>query len=172
MTGRNILKYLIFVFAFSACSKNQTVLQPTVNIGNVYFVSDTSMKKMEGIYAVNSGTTGYGNQWVCKVSKYRVSFFSNQNGIFMILKYGVDPSDSSLKFSGFWRFSEDVTQGLVNFVLPKAEAIAFLKTGDISKLTLNGNIISAAGSSSPISFSFSKSFNVSKNIFGECRYLQ
>ena len=145
--------------AFFACSKNQTVLQPDVNIGNVYFVSDTSMKKMEGIYAVNSGTTGYGNQWVCKVSKYRVSFFSNQDGIFMILKYGINPADSSLKFSGFWRFSEDVTQGLVNFVLPKAEAIAFLKTGNISTLTLNGNIISQGGASSPISLNFSKPFS-------------
>ena len=159
MTGRNVLKYLIFLLAFFACSKNQTVLQPDVNIGNVYFVSDTSMKKMEGIYAVNSGTTGYGNQWVCKVSKYRVSFFSNQDGIFMILKYGINPADSSLKFSGFWRFSEDVTQGLVNFVLPKAEAIAFLKTGNISTLTLNGNIISQGGASSPISLNFSKPFS-------------
>lgn len=159
MTGRNTLRYLIFTFAFFACSKNQTVLQPDVNIGNVYFVSDTSMKKMEGIYAVNSGTTGYGTQWVCKASKYRVSFFSNQDGIFMILKYGIDPADSSLKFSGFWRFSEDVTQGLVNFVVPKAEAIAFLKTGDISALTLNGNIVSGEGTSSPIGLNFSKPFS-------------
>ena len=159
MTVRNVLTYLIGVLAFWGCSKNETVPQPVVNLGNVYFVSDTSMKKMEGIYTVNSGTSGYGTQWVCKASKYRVSFFSNQAGIFMILKYGIDPTDSSLKFSGFWRFSEDVTQGLVNFVMPKDEAMIFLQTGDISSLTLNGNIISAEGISSPIGFHFSKPFS-------------
>jgi len=159
MTVRNHLKYLVLLLVFFSCSKNQIVLQPDINIGNVYFVSDTSMKKMEGIYSVNTGTTGYGNQWVCKVSKFRVSFFSNQAGIFMILKYGIDPIDSSLKFSGFWRFSENATQGLVNFTIPKIEAVAFLKTGDISTLALTGNIISGEGSSSPIGFQFSKPFS-------------
>jgi glycerophosphoryl diester phosphodiesterase len=159
MTGRNTWKYLIILLVFFGCSKNQIVLQPDVNIGNVLFVSDTYMKKMEGIYALNSGQSGYGTEWVCKASKYRVSFFSNLSGIFMILKYGIDPSDSSLKFDGFWRFSEDATQGLVNFVIPKAEAVAFLQTGDISTLTLNGNISSSQGSSSPFSLKFSKPFS-------------
>jgi len=135
-TFRKSYTYLIFALLFFACSKNQIVVQPDVNIGNVIFLSDTVMKKMEGIYALNSGTTDYGTQWVCKASKFRVSFFSNQAGVFMILKYGIDPSDSSLKFSGFWRFSEIATQNLVSFKVPKDEAIAFLKTGDISTLTL------------------------------------
>jgi len=159
MTRRNTYKYLIVLLVFFSCSKNQIVLQPAINIGNVAFVSDTTMKKMEGIYALNSGTTDYGTQWVCKASKYRVSFFSNQAGIFMILKYGIDPADSSLKFSGFWRFSEIATQGLVSFTVPKAEAIAFLKTGDISTLTLDGTIVSGEGTASPISFKFSRAFS-------------
>jgi glycerophosphoryl diester phosphodiesterase len=159
MTGRNTIKYLIILIVFFSCSKNQIVLQPDISIGNVVFVSDTTMKKMEGIYALNSGTTDYGTQWVCKASKYRVSFFSNQAGIFMILKYGIDPSDSSLKFSGFWRFSEIATQGLVSFTVPKDEAIAFLKTGDMSALTLDGTIVSGQGTSSPISFKFSRAFS-------------
>ncbi len=103
------------------------------------------MKKMEGIYALNSGTNELGTQFVCLASKFRVSFFSNQGGIFMILKYGLDPTDSSLKFSGFWRFSESETQGLVSFTVPKADALNFLNTGDISTLTLDGSMVDANG---------------------------
>ncbi len=158
-TFRNAHKYLIISFLFFSCSKNQILVQPDVSIGNVVFVSDTAMKKMEGIYALNSGTTDYGTEWVCKASKFRVSFFSNQAGIFMILKYGVDPTDSSLKFSGFWRFSESETQGLVNFTVPKDQALIFLKTGDISSLALTGTIVSGEGASSPISFKFSNHFS-------------
>lgn len=158
-TFRKSFTYLIFAILFFACSKNQIVVQPDVNIGNVIFLSDTVMKKMEGIYTLNSGTTDYGTEWVCKASKFKVSFFSNQAGVFMILKYGVDPADSSLKFSGFWRFSEIATQGLVNFTVPKAQALIFLKTGDISSLTLDGNIVSGEGTTSPISFKFSKPFS-------------
>jgi glycerophosphoryl diester phosphodiesterase len=159
MTGRNTFKYLLVFCIFFSCTKNKITLQPVVNIGNVIFVSDTSMKKMEGIYALNSGTTDYGTQWVCKTSKFRVSFFSDQGGVFMILKYGIDPTDSSLKFSGFWRFSEIATQGLVNFTVTKDQAIEFLKTGDISTLTLDGTIVSGEGKSSPIGFKFSKGFS-------------
>jgi glycerophosphoryl diester phosphodiesterase len=159
MTGRNNFSYLILLIAFFSCSKNKIVLQPDINIGNVYSISDTIMKKMEGIYTLSSGTTDYGTEYVCKVSKFRVSFFSNQGGIFMILKYGINPSDSSVKFSGFWRFSEIATQGLVNFTVPKAVALAFLQTGDLSLLTLDGNIENGSGSTAPMSLKFSRPFS-------------
>ncbi len=159
MTTRHIYKYLIVLSFFISCSKNQIVLQPPINIGNTIFISDTSMKKMEGIYALNSGSNALGSQFVCKASKYRVSFFSNQSGIFIILKYGLNPADSSLKFSGFWRYSENETQGLINFSIPKDEATAFLKTGDISNLALDGNIVDGNGNPTPLSFKFEKPFS-------------
>jgi glycerophosphoryl diester phosphodiesterase len=159
MTFRKGYLYLIILFFFISCSKNDTVPQPVVNIGNVQFISDTSMKKMKGIYALNSGTSELGTEFVCLASKYRVSFFSNQGGIFMILKYGLDPADSSLKFSGFWRFSESVTQGLVNFTVPKADALHFLKTGDISTLTLAGSMTDGNGNAKEIGFKFSRPFS-------------
>ena len=77
----------------------------------------------------------------------------------MILKYGINQADSSLKFSGFWRFSQTATQGLVNFTIPKAEALAFLKTGDISTLALDGNMEDSKGNSNPLSLKFSKPFS-------------
>ncbi len=132
MSARNSYKYLMLLLVFFSCSKNQILQQPDISLGDVNFISDTSMKKMEGIYTLGSGSSALGTQFVCKASKYKVSFFSNAGGVFMILSYGLDPSDSSLKFSGFWRFSQVPTQGLINFTLPKADALAFLKTGDIS----------------------------------------
>jgi glycerophosphoryl diester phosphodiesterase len=77
----------------------------------------------------------------------------------MILKYGLEQNDSSLKFSGFYRYSKDARQGLVNFSLSKAEALAFLVTGNIGNLTLNGNIENGNGGQTPISLKFSRNFS-------------
>jgi len=159
MSFRNSYKYLVVLSMFFSCSKNETTLQPPINIGNVYFLSDTSMKKMEGIYSLSSGSDALGTNFVCKASKYRVSFFGNKEGIFIILKYGLDPTDSSLKFSGFYRYSQNANQGLVNFSIPKAEALAFLATGDISNLSLAGNIAGANGTGTPLTLSFSRHFS-------------
>src|SRR5216683_7811585 len=100
MSFRNSYKYLVLLTVFFSCSKNAITPQPNFSIGNTIFIPYTPMKKMEGIYTLNSGSKALGTNFVCKTSKYRVSFFSNTDGIFMILKYGLDPSDSSLKFSG------------------------------------------------------------------------
>ncbi len=159
MLVRNNYKYLIFLLILFSCSKNQILLQPDISLGNVSFISDSSMKKMEGIYTLGSGSSALGTQFVCKASKYKVSFFSNAGGVFMILSYGLDPSDSSLKFSGFWRFSQVPTQGLINFTLDKADALAFLKTGDISNLSLPGTVYDPDNNASPITLKFSKNFS-------------
>lgn len=157
MIFRNTLKYFIFLVVFFSCTRNQTTYQPPIDIGNVAFIPYTSMKPMEAIYDLASGSDALGTSFVCKVSKYRVSFFGN-GGIFMILKYGLEQNDSSLKFSGFYRYSKDARQGLVSFSLPKADALAFLKTGDISNLVLNGNIENGNGTQTPIGLKFSKNF--------------
>jgi len=157
MIFRNTFKYFIFLIVFFSCTRNQTTYQPLIDIGNVAFIPYTTMKPMEAIYDLASGSNQLGTSFVCKVSKYRVSFFGN-GGIFMILKYGLEQNDSSLKFSGFYRYSKDARQGLVNFSLPKADALAFLKTGNISNLVLNGNIENGNGTQTPIGLKFSRNF--------------
>lgn len=159
MKFRNSYKYLILLTVFFSCSKNQILVQPVVDLTNVNFISGTSMKKMEGIYTLSSGSSALGTQFVCKVSKYKVSFFSNQGGVFFILQYGLDKTDSSLKFSGFWRFSQVPTQGLINFTLDKEDAAAFLKTGDPTTLKLPGNVFDPSNNSSPISLSYERDFS-------------
>jgi glycerophosphoryl diester phosphodiesterase len=158
MTFRKTYKYFLFLIIFFSCSRNQTTYQPPIDIGNVAFIPYTTMKPMEAIYDLASGSNQLGTSFVCKVSKYRVSFFGN-GGIFMILKYGLEQNDSSLKFSGFYRYSKDARQGLVNFSMPKADALAFLKTGNISNLVLNGNIENGNGTQTPIGLKFSKNFS-------------
>jgi glycerophosphoryl diester phosphodiesterase len=157
MTIRTLYVPLIAVVLLAGCVKNQITPPPAFDLGNALYLPDTSMKKMEAIYTLSSGTTSLGTQFVCKTSKFRVSFFSNTSGIFMILKYGLDPADSSIKFSGFWRYSQTSTQGLVNFRIPKAEAAVFLKTGDISSLSLTGSMGNGVGDS--LSLKFSKHFS-------------
>jgi glycerophosphoryl diester phosphodiesterase len=159
MTFRYSYRYLILVLIFFSCSKNGITVQPVVELDNVNFISGTAMKKMEGIYTLSSGSSSLGTQFVCKVSKYRVSFFSNSGGVFMILKYGLDKSDSSLKFSGFWRFSQVPTQGLVNFTIPKDDAKNFLQTGNPAALNLPGNVFDPSNNSSPISLSYARDFS-------------
>ncbi len=159
MRFQHSYRYLLVLIVFFSCSKNQTVTQPVINIGDVETVSNATMKKMEGIYSLSSGSGALGTNFVCKVSRFRVSFFGNRDGIFMILKYGIDPADSSLKFSGFWRYSQVSTQGLVSFSVPKAQAAAFLQTGDISTLSLSGNVFNSHGDATPLTLSFSKHFS-------------
>ena len=74
MIFRNTFKYFIFLIVFFSCSRNQTTLQPPIDIGNVAFIPYTKMKPMEAIYDLASGSDQLGTSFVCKVSKYRVSF--------------------------------------------------------------------------------------------------
>ncbi len=123
------------------CSKSE-ITPPgnneDANLLNTAPISGTTMKKMEGIYKLVDGSSGLGVQFVCKVSKNRVSFFSNQDGIFMILKYGYKTSDGSIQFSGFYRYSEFPTQGNIHFSISVTEGAADLLDGVLSNLKLRG----------------------------------
>ena len=123
------------------CSKSE-ITPPgnneDANLVNTTPIPGTKMKKMEGIYKLTDGSSGLGIQFVCKVSKSRVSFFSNQDGIFMILKYGYKSSDGSIQFSGFYRYSEITTQGNIQFSISATEGATDLLAGVISNLKLRG----------------------------------
>jgi glycerophosphoryl diester phosphodiesterase len=115
------------------------------------------MKNMEGIYSLADGNTSLGSSFVCKISKYKISFFSNESGIFIILKYGLNQTDSSLQFSGFWRYSESATQGNISFSVAKNEGAAeLLKTGKVDNLNLKGSFKNGAAS---LSIKFNKPFS-------------
>ena len=116
---------LVTIFIFFGCTKSEITLPPMgddsnlANTTSLPFKPGVTIKKMEGIYKLSGGNDGLGVQFVCKVSKYKVSFFSNSNGIFIILKYGY-ASDGSIQFSGFWRYSEKTEQGNIHFSISAA----------------------------------------------------
>jgi glycerophosphoryl diester phosphodiesterase len=159
------LRFFFFsLLLFLSCSKNQITVPPTnpgTNLVNTVYISDTVMKNMEGIYSLTAGDGGLGNEFVCKVSKFKVSFFSNNSGIFIILDYGFNRVDSSIQFAGFWRYSETASQGLINFSVPKsAGASDLLLAGIIDHLQLTGNFADQnGGSARPVTIAFKRPFS-------------
>lgn len=128
-----------------ACSKSEITLPPDPDASNlagtidVPFIGGASMKNMEGIYTLSDGSNGLGNTFVCKTSKYKVSFFSNNNGLHILLNYGYRSSDGSIQFSGFYRFTESPNQGRINFSIADADGAAELLTGFPDNLVIKGD---------------------------------
>jgi len=140
--NRRLIYLLLVPIIFFSCTKNGITLPPVNpddNLAGTKHISDTTMRNMEGIYTLTSGDAALGSQFVCKVSKHKVSFFSNSNGIFFILGYGLNPTDGSIQFSGFWRYSENATQGNINFSVAKTEgALDLIVNGIASNIQLKG----------------------------------
>jgi len=134
--------FIVLLFLFLGCSKSKITPSENddYNLVGTTPIDNTVMKKMEGIYKLTSGSESLGSQFVCKTSKSRVSFFSNQNGIFIILKYGYKASDGSIQFSGFWRYSETADQGAFHGSISDAEGASDLLNGIVDGLKLSGTI--------------------------------
>ena len=141
--------FLILVIFFS-CNKNQLtfpIVNPGNNLVNTEPIANSVMKNMEGVYSLSDGSSNLGTDFVCKVSKTKVSFFSNQSGILFILSYGLNATDGSIQFSGFWRYAENATQGLINFSVAKTDgANDLIMNGIVSNLQLKGTFTSPAQS--------------------------
>jgi len=118
------------------------------------------MKKMEAIYKLTDGSTLLGTEFVCKVSKYKVSFFSNESGLFIILNYGLNPTDSSIQFSGFWRYSESKAQGQITLSVAKSDGASdFLLNGSTAGLKFTGFVSDENGNDpQAIQWGFERSF--------------
>jgi glycerophosphoryl diester phosphodiesterase len=157
------LYLLSLLFIYFSCSKNATTLppyNPDTNLNNTLPIDDTIMRKMEGIYKLSGGNINLGEEFVCKVSRNRVSFFSNLDGIFMILKYGLNPKDSSIQFSGFWRYSENALQGKISFAISKADgSMDLIFSGIVENLKLNGFFLDEDLVSKEISLQFNRHFS-------------
>jgi glycerophosphoryl diester phosphodiesterase len=138
-------RYLLYLFlpliAFAGCKKNEITVPPSAedsNLINTQPIAFGTMKTMEGIYTLTKGSNALGDNFVCKVSKNKVSFFSNKDGLFIILKRGFKSSDGSIQFSGFWRYSELKDQGNIQFSITAANGATDLLNGIISHLTVTG----------------------------------
>ena len=116
------------------------------NLANTQAIDNAVVKNMEGIYSLNDGSNSLGTQFVCKVSKTKVSFFSNQSGILFTLSYGLNTTDGSIQFAGFWRYAENATQGTINFSIAKTDgAFDLIANGIASNILLKGIFNSPPG---------------------------
>lgn len=155
--------FLVWVWIGLSCKK-ASLIPPPEDPGdilkNTFFLPDTVLRQMEGIYTLIDGIGDLGTNFVCKVSKSRVSFFSNKSGIYIILQCGFDPKDSLIKFAGFWRQSEGTAQGLINMKVEAKEGGSDLLTkGLASRLLLKGNFFGNSQSPQLIGLKFEKGFS-------------
>jgi glycerophosphoryl diester phosphodiesterase len=133
--------YLLVFLACFGCRKNEITIPPppdNSNLVGTQTIPGTTMKKMEGIYKLSGGSNILGEQFVCKVSRFKVSFFSNKDGLFFILNYGYKASDGSIQFSGFWRYSEKTEQGNIQFSITAANGATDLLAGIVKNLVITG----------------------------------
>ncbi len=155
---------IVLLIIVSACSQNEILLPPVntdSNLANTMIILQPTMKKMEAIYKLSGGSAGLGSEFVCKVSRHKLSFFSNANGTSLIMKYGLNAVDGSIQFSGFWRVTEDATQGLVNFSISAADGAAmFLQNGTLTNLKLKGKFTNInGGEARDLELQFSRDFS-------------
>ena len=135
---------LLLVVIFLGCSKSEITPPPEGDDPNLAgttalpFVGPATIKTMEGIYTLSEGNQSLGTTFVCRVSKYKVSFFSNNGGLHIVLKYGYKASDGSIQFSGFYRYSESPTQGKIQFRISATGGSDDLLNGIITNVKLEG----------------------------------
>jgi glycerophosphoryl diester phosphodiesterase len=147
---------------FVSCNKNAIVPQltnPDSNLVNTVQVPDTIMKYIEGVYTLTGGSGNLGTEFVCKVSKFKISFFSNTNGIYIILQYGYRSQDSTIQLAGFWRYSESTNQGLISLSIPAPNGVSnLIRKNLVDVLKLSGNFSDGGNSSQPITLQFIRPF--------------
>jgi glycerophosphoryl diester phosphodiesterase len=160
---RITLLHIVLFFLLASC-KRVTIVPPPVNdhpnLTDTRALSADTMKKMEGIYRLVGGSKELGLRFVCKVSLSRVSFFSEKDGIYIILQHGYKVRDSSIRFSGFWRYTKKKEQGNIVLSIPVADANGLL-SGSVNNLLLQGSV-----NGNPISLEFERPFTaraISKN---------
>jgi glycerophosphoryl diester phosphodiesterase len=78
-------------------------------------VPDSAKRRLEGVYIVVDGDNRFGDTVVLKYSGDMLSVFGEQNVSFMILRGGV--RDSTLVFTGTWRFAQEITTGRVELTI-------------------------------------------------------
>jgi glycerophosphoryl diester phosphodiesterase len=91
-------------------------------------VPDSAKRRIEGVYEVLEGDQRFGTTVVLKYSGGVLSVFSERNVAFMILRGGV--RDSTIVYTGTWRFAQDVSTGRVELSIAADEGASALLDGD------------------------------------------
>ena len=154
---------LLFVVITISCSKNGITPPPVNESSNLIGTSAIQfqvVKNLEGIYSLKGGSTALGSNFVCKISKTRVSFFSNDRGLFFILSYGFKQQDSSIQFAGFWRLSEFATQNNIQLSIASNQGASDLMNNRLpATLVIKGTFLDEHGQNQSVELSFTRHFS-------------
>lgn len=163
------MKFITYIFfagvaLIFSCTSSIDITPPIVNsdanLANTLPLASATMQNMEGIYTLIEGEGQLGSQFVCKASKYKVSFFSEKEGIYIILKHGFNPVNNTIQYSGFYRFSETADQGLVNFsVSPGEGSLNLVKNGIATGLIMRGTFQGSGGAPKTMSIKYAQPFS-------------
>ncbi len=143
------------------CSQNDIQVHFEARLENTKPISRDILRSMEGIYKLAEGSSSLGSEFVCKTSLNKVSFFSNERGIFFILNAGLNLQDSSIQFAGFWRVSENTSNGTISFIVPKGFGSGkLLKQNIASGLIMMGGF-TVGGRKQSITLKYERDFSAS-----------
>ena len=147
------MKLFAFVFILSilfiSCSGDNTVLVPEFHETSLLSQSiplvDSINEKLSGIYSVENGFDNFGRTVVIKWTGNTFAIFTGKNFAYMILKGGA--LDSTIIMEGYWRYAQDVTNGLVQLKINKDEGGSDVLKGIPVPIILRG--IFGEGSENP-----------------------
>jgi glycerophosphoryl diester phosphodiesterase len=101
-------------------------------------LTDESKEVMEGVYSVVQGNDQFGSHVILKWSRKSLSIFTSKDVGYFVLDGG--DLDTSLFFTGHWRFNVNSETGLADFNISLDEGGSKILDGDTSnlKITIRG----------------------------------
>jgi glycerophosphoryl diester phosphodiesterase len=134
------ISIIALVLFLTSCYKDNTILEIPRNgslglLEGTTPLSDTMMKKIEGIYSINSSM--FGNKVVLKASGKYLSVFAMKNESYIILQAGF--KDSAIILEGYWRFASSSENGLIAMNITSTNGAKSIIQGDQpTNLYING----------------------------------
>lgn len=120
---------------------------------------------LEGIY-VGSSNAGIGKNFVVKYTDNKLSIFSNQDGIYIVLDAAMKNSDSSVRLAGYWRSPLTPSFGTIYLELKTKSSIGQLNQLNKQDILIEGDLY-RDGSKKSISLKFSRNFSDKVAVQGE-----
>lgn len=120
----NLIRWILLAFLFlSSCVEDPIVpvpeFGPSTLISDTNPLSDSTKKRLEGIFTVLDGKAGFGNHVVAKWNGNYLSIFTSAEMKYMILQAGY--LDSVVFLEGYWRNALNLQTGLVRMTIKKSE---------------------------------------------------
>lgn len=153
-----LLPFLLQLMMLCSCNTKPETAGPidaSGIINNTNALPENIQQGLEGIYKITEGSSDFGNYAVVRLIRNHLSVFCGGSNSHFILNSG--ERDSSLLFSGFWRFSQNTTTGTADLVINKFEGARNILAGlPAEKIKIKGSYSKDGRSGLPLSFEYIK----------------